>query len=421
MKLKPKKMTSYKLEPKWIESLKKPKNYLQKIQQEGKSNLLSKGYPSPRDEEWRFSNLKRLKSFIDLPYDSDEIKSFQEKYPFLNKDLNTFQIRIDQNEDDFDSINLPQGIRLLNNSELENNLGNTLTKCNCKKFWSTTINESSANKVFGIEVKGQNIPPIELILPSNSNSFNSTRIFIKVERNTNLKLIQVILGSKNSAQSNLLEMNVGENSNVEHAMIGLGGGDGNLISNFAIEQDERSNYSLVYILEGWQFSRFEPNILQSKGKAKTILKGLQVSNNEEELSTHSKVRFEGPEGELDQLNKSAANNNSHSLFNGAIQVPRIAQKTQASQLSRNLILSKRAQINTKPELEIIADDVRCTHGATVSQLQEEELFYLRSRGIGSQEAYSLLLEGYYQEILKILPLYSLRSNFLNNHLSKTIE
>ena len=115
------------------------------------------------------------------------------------------------------------------------------------------------------------------------------------------------------------------------------------------------------------------------------------------------MRFDGPEGELDQLQKSLVSGKSHTIFNGSIQVPQVAQRTNAAQLSRNLMLSSRARVDTKPELEIIADDVKCAHGATVSQLQEDELFYLRSRGITEAEATALLLHGYCQEVIEQLP------------------
>ena len=120
-----------------------------------------------------------------------------------------------------------------------------------------------------------------------------------------------------------------------------------------------------------------------------------------------------PEYSVNQLNKSVAANRSHSIFNGSISVPRVAQKTNASQLSRNLLLSGNACIDTKPELEIVADDVKCQHGATVSQLQQDELFYMRSRGIKLQEATELLLEGYCREIVNLLPVEIGRSDLLN--------
>jgi Fe-S cluster assembly protein SufD len=115
------------------------------------------------------------------------------------------------------------------------------------------------------------------------------------------------------------------------------------------------------------------------------------------------VRFEGPEGELDQLHKVIADGAGRSVFNGAVAVPRAAQRTDAVQLSRSLLLSDRARIDTKPQLEIVADDVKCAHGATVSRLQSEELFYLQSRGIAAANASRLLLRGYCGEVLRELP------------------
>jgi Fe-S cluster assembly protein SufD len=140
----------------------------------------------------------------------------------------------------------------------------------------------------------------------------------------------------------------------------------------------------------------------------TTLKGLAVTDDDQQLAVHSAMRFGGPEGELDQLQKSLAGGRSHAIFNGSIQVPRAAQRTNAAQLSRNLLLSPKAKVDTKPELEIIADDVRCAHGATVSQLQEDELFYLRSRGITEAEATALLLRGYCQDVIEHLPVQAER-------------
>ena len=156
-------------------------------------------------------------------------------------------------------------------------------------------------------------------------------------------------------------------------------------------------------MRGWSLGRLEPRVVQVDGQATTTLQGLAVSDADQQLATHSSVRFDGPEGELDQLQKCLAAGRSHSIFNGGISVPRAAQRTNAAQLSRNLLLSDRARVDTKPELEIVADDVRCAHGATVSQLQEDELFYLRSRGIAAGEATALLLRGACLEVIRQLP------------------
>ena len=158
----------------------------------------------------------------------------------------------------------------------------------------------------------------------------------------------------------------------------------------------------------------EPSIVQLEGYAKTKIKAIQVAKDSSQLDTHSFIKFCGPEGKLEQIHKAIAKDNSHSIFNGIIEVPKVAQKTDASQLSKNLILSKNAIIDTKPELRIVADDVRCSHGATISQFQDEEIFYLQSRGISYEKAAELLLEGYCKEIINLIPLKPSRWSNLNN-------
>jgi Fe-S cluster assembly scaffold protein SufB len=143
--------------------------------------------------------------------------------------------------------------------------------------------------------------------------------------------------------------------------------------------------------------------VQVDGAAHTTLRGLQLVDGQRIADTHSFVEFNGPEGQLDQLHKAVAAGQGRSVFNGAVRVPRAAQRTNAAQLSRNLLLSDRARIDTKPELEIVADDVKCAHGATVSSLQTDELFYLQSRGIDADQAAALLQRAFCEEVLRELP------------------
>ncbi|WP_320663489.1 Fe-S cluster assembly protein SufD [Prochlorococcus sp. MIT 1223] len=400
---------------KWLESLKEPNGKLKKIQENGRKNFYKINFPSNKDEDWRLININNLKSFLRVSKPKESKAKFKEQYPILKTTLkNIYKIELDPSNNLDKEKSLPKGIEKLTQSELDVYLGKAINDCKRDSSWPILLNESSANQVIGLKVKGNSLPIIEIVIPAIEDSVSSTRLIIKVEENTNLDLVQVILGSKDSAQSNLTEIIASKNSHINHGLIALGGGDASLLSNLAITQEVSSEYSFTFLQEGWRFSRLEPSFLQNSGGAKTTLKGLQISSKSQEICTHTWVRFNGPEGELDQLNKASAKDNSHTSFNGVVQVPRAAQKTKASQLSRNLMLSKRAKIDTKPELEIIADDVRCTHGATVSQLQEDELFYLMSRGIGSKQANKLLLEGYYKEILTGLPLYEDRWSFLNN-------
>ena len=186
-----------------------------------------------------------------------------------------------------------------------------------------------------------------------------------------------------------------------------------MINSLNIIQKSNSEYNLGSLQFKFDFARFEASINQVEGKAKTNIKGIQITENNEQISTFTKIKFNGPNGYLNQVNKSLANDKSHSIFEGSIIVPKIAQKTDASQLSRNLLLSKYAKIDTKPQLEIIADDVKCKHGATISQLNENELFYMRSRGLTLTEANKLQLKSYYQEIISFIPISKERWDLLD--------
>ena len=115
-----------------------------------------------------------------------------------------------------------------------------------------------------------------------------------------------------------------------------------------------------------------------------------------------------PHGNADQLHKTLVDDRAHSVFSGRIVVPHAAQLTNASQLNRNLLLSDKGRVNTKPQLEIVADNVKCAHGATVSQLQADEIFYLQSRGIDAKQAQRLLIYAFAMEILDRIFLESLR-------------
>ena len=113
--------------------------------------------------------------------------------------------------------------------------------------------------------------------------------------------------------------------------------------------------------------------------------------------------------------------NSRGVFNGKIFVPKPAQLTSATQLNRNLLLSPKARINTKPELQITADNVKCSHGATISQLEADELFYLQSRGLNESDARHLLIDAFAAEILERIPLDSLQQSLTKCVVAQTTE
>lgn len=170
-----------------------------------------------------------------------------------------------------------------------------------------------------------------------------------------------------------------------------------------VQQAPGSAYCRTAVVSGWRLARLEPQVCQSEGRASTTFRDLAVARGEGTVDLHSQVRFGGPEGRLDQLQRALVDDGAQSVFNGVVQVPCEAQRTDAAQLSRHMLLSPRGRVDTIPQLEIVADDVRCTHGATVSSLSDEELFYLQSRGVDRVLACRLLTRGFCRPILDDLP------------------
>jgi Fe-S cluster assembly protein SufD len=173
-----------------------------------------------------------------------------------------------------------------------------------------------------------------------------------------------------------------------------------------------ASYSSTLISLGAALSRQNPKITFVGEQAELELNGLFLINAAQTADTHSLVDHAVSNCTSRQLQKYIIDDSAHGVFNGQIMVRPGAQQTNASQTSRNLLLTECAKIDAKPQLEIYADDVKCSHGATVGQLDAEELFYLQSRGLNLDSARNLLLVGFAADVLNRLALPSLRHDLV---------
>ena len=367
------------------------------VQQRGREALQRLGLPTRKQEAWRLTDLKRLEAVHALPLiGADSENDWPQPPP------SGLRLLLGADQHPLEGVELPTGIKALHRDELELLLGRATDHCDCSEDWPVELNKSCSRQVLALQISGK-VPPLELLIAASGSGMLATRVLLILEPNAELELLQVFQAKDGVAHSHLCEILLGDESQLQHGLVSMGDGSSSLLTTLAIQQEPRSHYALSSFVQGSLLARIEPRIVQLRGQAFTSLKGLAVAADEQQVGVHSAMRFDGPEGELDQLQKSLVSGKSHTIFNGSIQVPKEAQRTNAAQLSRNLMLSSRARVDTKPELEIIADDVKCAHGATVSQLQEDELFYLRSRGITEMEATALLLNGYCQEVIDQLP------------------
>ena len=372
--------------------------------------------PNVKSELWRLSNKSKFSSFLDYSHKNKESKA---SLPYQNDSQNIIRLIIGDNN----SINLEEtnySIRKLKYSEIVDYIKKNISYYDQNDHWSDLLNHclSSKKNILGLNISGSKIPPIEILSSSSSDSFNAKTLILFFEKNSTVDLLQINLGTENSSLSQSTYLCLEANTSVNHGVVSYGENKSHLINSLNVIQKAKSKYSLGSLHFKFNYARFEIRINQLEGDAKTYIKGIQITKKNEQIATYTKMQFNGPNGILDQINKSLADDQSHAVFEGVIVVPKIAQKTDASQLSRNLLLSKHAKIDTKPQLEIIADDVKCKHGATISQLNEEELFYMRSRGLTLAEASKLQLGSYFQEIISSIPVSKDRWDLLDKLLKE---
>ncbi len=372
-----------------------------------------KNYPIPnkKSEIWRLASKPKLSRFLNYQLSN---KFHNPISPLTVGEQNVIRIIIGENKK-IDIKEKKWEIKELTEEQILNQLREKLENYDETENWSDLLNHCLTNRenIVGLTISGTEIPNVEIISNSKKNLFNSKTLIINIEKNTLVNISQINLGDEDSALSNSTYLNIEEKAKVNHGIVSYGNKKAHLIKTLNVIQHKNSEYNLGSLQFEFDFARFEISINQVEGEAKTNIKGMQITKNNEQISTYAKILFNGPNGYLNQLNKSLANDSSHSVFEGLIIVPKIAQKTDAAQLSRNLLLSNYAKIDTKPQLEIIADDVKCMHGATISQLNENEIFYMRSRGLTLAEASKLQLRSYYQEVISFLPISKERWDLLS--------
>ncbi len=378
--------------------------------------LQSRPLPNPKSELWRLSNKSKFSNFLNYSV-NEKVRNSDISYPFNSQ--NIIRITIGDNSQ-ISLVEENYSIQQLSENKVNAYIKEQISCFDQNDNWSDLLNLSLSctKNILGLKINGSKIPPIEIFSHASSNSLKAKTLVIFLEKNCDIELLQVNLGKENSSLSQSTFFCLEENSSVNHGVVSYGENKSNLLNSLNVIQQKNSEYNLGSLHFKFNYARFEIRIKQATGSAKTNIKGMQITKKDEQISTYTKIDFNGPNGFLDQINKSLADDKSHAIFEGSIIVPKIAQKTDASQLSRNLLLSNLAQIDTKPQLEIIADDVKCKHGATISQLNEEELFYMRTRGITLPEASKLQLSSYFQEIISFIPVSKNRWDLLDKLLNE---
>ncbi len=228
------------------------------------------------------------------------------------------------------------------------------------------------------------------------------RNLIVVEDNSQVQLAEIFIskGDQPSLTNIVSEIKVGSGAHVDYSKIQLEKGQSYHVGFTKIYQERDSRVDTHQISLDGSFVRNDLQFYLNDRNCNSILNGLYILNGDQHLDNHTRVDHAMPECFSDQLYKGILDDQATGVFNGKVVVHQDAQQTNAYQRNTNVLLADGATINTKPELEIYADDVRCTHGATSGYLDKEAIFYLRSRGLSEHDAQHFLLKSYAYEVIE---------------------
>ena len=246
--------------------------------------------------------------------------------------------------------------------------------------------------------------PIHLLFVSTAHeapTMSHPRNLIVVEEGSQATIIEeyVSLGGAPALCNRATELIAGDNAVVSHYMIEREDVEAFNVSTLRMEQGRSSSIASHSVLIGGALVRNNVHPVLAGEGGECLINGLFIGNGSQHLDNYMLVEHAQPHCGSRQFYNGILDGSAHGVFHGRIVVHKDAQKTDAKQTNRNLLLSAQAQIDTKPQLEIYADDVKCTHGATIGQIEENPLFYLRSRGIDEASARRLLLLAFASECL----------------------
>lgn len=256
--------------------------------------------------------------------------------------------------------------------------------------------------------------PIHLLFLSTQTEHETAsfpRVLVVAETGSSVTVIENYAATDDAVYltNALVEVSVGEGAQVHHYKVQRESTRAFHVAATHADLMRHSSYDLTTITLGAQLSRHGIVVNLDHEGAECRVDGLYIVNTGQHADTHSLIDHRKPHCVSRQNYKGILDGKSRAVFNGRVFVRRDAQQTDAQQSNKNLLLSNEARVDTKPQLEIFADDVKCAHGATVGQLEEEELFYLASRGLHTELARNLLTYGFAEEIVENIGIGSIKT------------
>ena len=376
------------------------------------SKFIELGFPSVKNEEWKYTSLKKIIA------NSFEIENQGEKITdqeIKNNSLELVNKVVFLNGELYQKPTI-SGVKIEKHIDHSPSYNDAITALNAalaKNGYSITVSENT--------IVDQ---PLEILFLTKNKSENLSqyRNEIIVKKNSNIKIIEQIKNLSN----NLCFSNMFTNINLqEKAIIELNKLQNNnksqiIVDNTNINQETGSNSTLNTLLFGGSFTRNNLSFSQNGERCESNMNGVVILDNVEFADNHTYMDHLKANCESNELYKGIYLGKSKGVFNGKIMVRPDAQKINAFQANNNLLLSDDSSINSKPQLEIYADDVKCSHGCTIGQLDEDAIFYMNTRGISKEDAKAILTYAFASDALNkisIPHLYDVAKDLISKKLN----
>lgn len=394
------------------------------VRTEAIKNFEALGFPSKKLEAWKYTSLNSLQKidFSIFPKKDSAIDYKDVKKYFLHE-VDTYKIVfIDGQYSSFLSETTHDGIDVcLMSAALTKDMYKPVIEKYFNKVASTSDSLTSLNTAFSREGAYVFIPkgkvakkPIEILHFSTGTEaalMVQPRSLVVVEENAEVQIIErhQSLTSNPVLTNAVTEIFADTRANIDYYKVQNDVDAATLIDNTYVDQKSNSVVKVHTFSFGGKLTRNNLNFYQNGEYIDSTMKGVTILSGKQHIDHHTLVHHIEPNCESHQDYKGIYNDSSTGVFNGKIIVEKLAQKTNAFQQNNNVLVSDKATINSKPQLEIFADDVKCSHGCTIGQLDEDAMFYLQSRGIPKNEARALLMYAFANNVLASVRIPELRT------------
>jgi Fe-S cluster assembly protein SufD len=385
--------------------------------------LENNGIPTNKHEDYKYCNLDAVfkKEFKNITQDFNEITNSDVKPYKLNEAINLVVANGNYMESLSDKI-IVKGITIkcLNDLSGNNTPIGSLAASKSDAFIALS-NAFSGNGLY-IEVQKNNVIPMPIniiyINSVNAESLINPRSFIRIQPSAEVTITERFVSIGKKVFSNFLsEKLVEENAKLTSYTIQEEGKESFAVHTNQVKVSRNATYDHTTITLSGQLVRNNHNVVIAGENSRSDLNGLFLTDGSQLVDNHTLMDHQVPNCESNELYKGVVGGKSIGVFNGKIFVRKDAQKTNAYQSSKNILLSDDATLNTKPQLEIYANDVKCSHGTSTGKIDENALFYLKARGVGDESARKLLLAAFANEVLDKIQIESLRMH-LETELNK---